>query len=133
MGAFLTSGACQPAGWSASCEVRQRIARSKASRFEASSEDPKQGQNREWRRISTPSESGRRDSRGCLEKSRARADQRFARRSGQSTRGTVTLRGDFVEQDADGRWIAEIPELRSVLVYGDREARAAHLARALAF
>jgi len=38
-----------------------------------------------------------------------------------------------MEQEADGRWIAEVPELPGVLAYGDTQDRAAHLARALAF
>src|SRR5690606_37649225 len=38
-----------------------------------------------------------------------------------------------LEQEDDGRWIAEIPELPGVLVYGDTQAKAAQLARALAF
>jgi predicted RNase H-like HicB family nuclease len=38
-----------------------------------------------------------------------------------------------LEQEADGRWIAEIPELPGVLVYGDTAERAAQLVRALAF
>ena len=38
-----------------------------------------------------------------------------------------------LEEEADGRWIAEIPQLPGVLVYGDTSERAAQLARALAF
>jgi predicted RNase H-like HicB family nuclease len=38
-----------------------------------------------------------------------------------------------LEQEADGRWIAEIPQLPGVLVYGDTQDRAAQLVRALAF
>ncbi len=38
-----------------------------------------------------------------------------------------------LEQEADGRWIAEVPELPGVLVNGDTQDRAAQLARALAF
>lgn len=38
-----------------------------------------------------------------------------------------------LEQEADGRWIAEVPQLPGVLVYGDTQERAAQLARALAF
>jgi predicted RNase H-like HicB family nuclease len=38
-----------------------------------------------------------------------------------------------LEQEADGRWIAEIPELRGVMVYGESAERAAQLVRALAF
>jgi predicted RNase H-like HicB family nuclease len=37
------------------------------------------------------------------------------------------------EQEADGRWIAEVPELPGVLAYGDTQEKAAQLARALAF
>ncbi len=38
-----------------------------------------------------------------------------------------------LEQEADGRWLAEIPELPGVMVYGDSQDKAAQLARALAF
>jgi predicted RNase H-like HicB family nuclease len=38
-----------------------------------------------------------------------------------------------LEQEADGRWIAEVPQLPGVLVYGETQERAAQLARALAF
>ncbi len=38
-----------------------------------------------------------------------------------------------LEQETDGRWIAEVPQLPGVLVYGDTPERAAQLARALAF
>ena len=38
-----------------------------------------------------------------------------------------------LEQEADGRWIAEVPQLPGVLVYGDTSDRAAQMARALAF
>jgi predicted RNase H-like HicB family nuclease len=38
-----------------------------------------------------------------------------------------------LEQETDGRWIAEVPQLPGVLVYGDSPERAAQLARALAF
>jgi predicted RNase H-like HicB family nuclease len=38
-----------------------------------------------------------------------------------------------LEQEADGRWIAEVPELPGVLVYSDTQEKAAQLARALAF
>ncbi len=38
-----------------------------------------------------------------------------------------------LEQESDGRWLAEIPELPGVLVYGDAPEKAAQLARALAF
>jgi predicted RNase H-like HicB family nuclease len=43
---------------------------------------------------------------------------------------------DFVidfEQEADGRWIAEIPELPGVLAYGTTKAQAGEKAKALAF
>jgi len=36
------------------------------------------------------------------------------------------------EQEDDGRWIAEVPELPGVLVYADSRDQAAQLARALA-
>jgi predicted RNase H-like HicB family nuclease len=38
-----------------------------------------------------------------------------------------------IEQEADGRWLAEIPELPGVMVYSDTQDKAAQLARALAF
>lgn len=38
-----------------------------------------------------------------------------------------------IEQETDGRWLAEIPELPGVMVYGDTQDKAAQLARALAF
>ena len=38
-----------------------------------------------------------------------------------------------IEQETDGRWIAEVPELPGVMVYGDTQTKAAQLARALAF
>jgi predicted RNase H-like HicB family nuclease len=38
-----------------------------------------------------------------------------------------------LEQETDGRWIAEVPQLPGVLVYGDSSERAAQMARALAF
>ncbi len=38
-----------------------------------------------------------------------------------------------LEQETDGRWIAEVPKLPGVLAYGDTEEKAAQLARALAF
>ena len=38
-----------------------------------------------------------------------------------------------LEQESDGRWIAEVPQLPGVLVYGDTPDRATQLARALAF
>lgn len=44
----------------------------------------------------------------------------------------MTLTIEF-ERDADGRWIAEVPELPGVLVYGETQDKAAQLARALAF
>ncbi len=44
----------------------------------------------------------------------------------------MTLTIEF-EQEADGRWIAEVPELPGVMVYADTQAKAAQLARALAF
>jgi predicted RNase H-like HicB family nuclease len=37
-----------------------------------------------------------------------------------------------LEQETDGRWIAEVPELPGVLVYGESRERATQLARALA-
>jgi predicted RNase H-like HicB family nuclease len=36
------------------------------------------------------------------------------------------------EPEDDGRWIAEIPELAGVIVYGESQAHAAQHARALA-
>jgi predicted RNase H-like HicB family nuclease len=44
----------------------------------------------------------------------------------------MTLTIEF-EQETDGRWIAEVPELPGVLVYGETQAKAAQSARALAF
>lgn len=38
-----------------------------------------------------------------------------------------------LEQEADGRWIAEVPQLPGVLAYGETQEKAAQLARALAF
>lgn len=38
-----------------------------------------------------------------------------------------------LEREADGRWLAEVPQLPGVLVYGDTRDKAAQLARALAF
>jgi predicted RNase H-like HicB family nuclease len=38
-----------------------------------------------------------------------------------------------LEQEADGRWIAEVPELPGVLAYGVSPDKAARAARALAF
>lgn len=38
-----------------------------------------------------------------------------------------------LEQETDGRWIAEVPQLPGVLVYGDSPEKAAQFARALAF
>jgi predicted RNase H-like HicB family nuclease len=43
---------------------------------------------------------------------------------------------DFIidfEQEIDGRWIAEIPELPGVLAYGTTQAQAGEKAKALAF
>jgi predicted RNase H-like HicB family nuclease len=37
------------------------------------------------------------------------------------------------DQEVDGRWIAEIPQLPGVLAYGDTQNKAAQMARALAF
>jgi predicted RNase H-like HicB family nuclease len=37
-----------------------------------------------------------------------------------------------LEQETDGRWIAEIPELPGVLAYGDTRALATQKAQALA-
>ncbi len=37
-----------------------------------------------------------------------------------------------IEQEIDGRWIAEIPQLPGVMAYGDTAADAAHRAQALA-
>lgn len=37
------------------------------------------------------------------------------------------------EQETDGRWIAEIPQLPGVLAYGDTQDKAAQHAQALAF
>lgn len=37
-----------------------------------------------------------------------------------------------LEQEDDGRWIAEIPELPGVMVYGETQSAAAQHARALA-
>lgn len=34
-----------------------------------------------------------------------------------------------LEQAADGRWLAEIPELPGVMVYGESQAKAAQRAR----
>jgi predicted RNase H-like HicB family nuclease len=44
----------------------------------------------------------------------------------------MTLTIEF-EREADGRWIAEVPELPGVLVYGETQDKAAQLAQALAF
>jgi predicted RNase H-like HicB family nuclease len=38
-----------------------------------------------------------------------------------------------LEQETDGRWIAEVPELPGVLAYGPTADEAARAARALAF
>ena len=43
---------------------------------------------------------------------------------------------DFIidfEQETDGRWIAEIPQLPGVLAYGSTQAEAGEKAKALAF
>ncbi|MGA8893170.1 MAG: type II toxin-antitoxin system HicB family antitoxin [Anaeromyxobacteraceae bacterium] len=37
-----------------------------------------------------------------------------------------------VEREADGRWVAEVPELPGVLAYGDTEAAAVSTVEALA-
>ncbi|MBK7582661.1 MAG: type II toxin-antitoxin system HicB family antitoxin [Myxococcales bacterium] len=37
-----------------------------------------------------------------------------------------------LEQEADGRWLAEIPELPGVMVYAESRSKATQLARALA-
>lgn len=59
---------------------------------------------------------------------------RFACRSWDEhnveTRMTLTIE---LEQETDGRWLAEVPQLPGVLVYGDTPDKAAQLARALAF
>ena len=44
----------------------------------------------------------------------------------------MTLTIEF-EQEADGRWIAEVPQLPGVLAYGQTQAEATQHARALAF
>ncbi|MEI9938125.1 MAG: type II toxin-antitoxin system HicB family antitoxin [Pseudomonadota bacterium] len=44
----------------------------------------------------------------------------------------MTLTIEF-EQEADDRWVAEVPELPGVLVYRETQDKAAQLARALAF
>jgi predicted RNase H-like HicB family nuclease len=44
----------------------------------------------------------------------------------------MTLTIDL-EQEADGRWIAEVPELPGVLAYGATPEAAARAAQALAF
>lgn len=38
-----------------------------------------------------------------------------------------------LEQEEDGRWIAEVPDLPGVLVYGDSEEEAVSRAQALGF
>ncbi|HEY5959899.1 MAG TPA: hypothetical protein VIV60_25265 [Polyangiaceae bacterium] len=43
----------------------------------------------------------------------------------------MTLTIEF-EQETDGRWIAEVPQLPGVLAYGDTQDAAAQHARALA-
>jgi predicted RNase H-like HicB family nuclease len=47
------------------------------------------------------------------------------------TRGEMILRIE-TEQELDGRWLAEIPELSGVVVYGPTEAEAMARAKALA-
>ena len=37
-----------------------------------------------------------------------------------------------IEQETDGRWLAEVPELPGVMVYAQTPEKAAQLARALA-
>jgi predicted RNase H-like HicB family nuclease len=37
-----------------------------------------------------------------------------------------------IEREADGRWIAEVPELPGVMVYGDSRSQAISKAKALA-
>lgn len=44
----------------------------------------------------------------------------------------MTLTIEF-EQESDGRWIAEVPQLPGVLAYGATQDEAAQHARALAF
>jgi predicted RNase H-like HicB family nuclease len=44
----------------------------------------------------------------------------------------MTLTIEFERED-DGRWIAEVPQLPGVLVYGETQDKAAQLARVLAF
>jgi predicted RNase H-like HicB family nuclease len=46
--------------------------------------------------------------------------------------GPMTLTIEL-EQETDGRWIAEVPQLPGVFAYGDTPDRAAQLARVLAF
>ena len=50
--------------------------------------------------------------------------------------GYYILEGDFmkieIEREDDGRWIAEIPELPGVVVYGDTRKQAIARAEALA-
>ena len=38
-----------------------------------------------------------------------------------------------LEQEGDGRWLAEVPEVPCVMVYAKSQDNAAQLARALAF
>ena len=49
--------------------------------------------------------------------------------------GQVTVRIDYIEfdQEEDGRWIAEVPELPGVMVYGQNKEEALSKAQALAF
>jgi len=37
-----------------------------------------------------------------------------------------------IEREADGRWIAEVPELPGIMVYGDTRSQAISKAKALA-
>jgi len=48
------------------------------------------------------------------------------------TSETVTLHIE-TEREDDGRWIAAIPELRGVMVYGDSQEDALRAVRTLAF
>jgi len=49
--------------------------------------------------------------------------------------GQVTVRSGHIEfdQEEDGRWIAEVPELPGVMVYGQNKEEALSKAQALAF
>ena len=53
------------------------------------------------------------------------------RRRSTSEKPTVGL-GIEVEQEEDGRWLAEVPELSGVLAYGQTRAKAIDRAKALA-